>query len=85
MYEWITVSDKIFLKGFFMMSHSTIQFTLAFMVLEIISCLYLGLPFHSCYRDAQEKNYCNGADDSDIIYFIHHEGICTLRDNTRSY
>lgn len=39
---------------------------------------YLGFPFHSCHRDAQEKDDCDGANNSDIVHFIGHEGICTL-------
>lgn len=44
---------------------------------------YLGLPLHSCHGDTQEKDHCDGADDSDVIDLIGHEGICALRDNAR--
>lgn len=60
------------------------QVMLAVGVSEMGPCSYLGLPFHSCHRDAQEKDYCDGADDSDIVDFICHDGIYTLRDKTRS-
>lgn len=61
------------------------QFMTAVSVSEIRCCSYLGLPFHSCHRDAQKKNYCDGSDDSGIICLIQHDGIYTLRDITRSH
>lgn len=39
---------------------------------------YFGLPLHSCHRDAQEKDDCYGADDSDVVDIVRHDGICTL-------
>lgn len=39
---------------------------------------YFGLPLHSCHRDAQEKDDRDGADDSDVVGIVRHDGICTL-------
>lgn len=68
------------------MYSSSIVFVLRLVVsvLERGPCSYLGLPFHPCHRDAQEKDHCDGADDSDIVDFIRHDGIYTLGDSTRS-
>lgn len=44
---------------------------------------YLGLPLHSCHRDAQEKDDCDGANDTDVIHLICHDGIHTLWDGTK--
>lgn len=39
---------------------------------------YFGLPLHSCHRDAQEKDDRDGADDSDVVDIVRHDGIRTL-------
>ena len=38
----------------------------------------LGLPLHSCHRDAKEQDDGDRADDSDVVEFIRHEGVDTL-------